>query len=77
MINSRAGSGTFEDGSRAIVETQGLLRKPGSDIFGPGDPDHDIGLLDAELEIAARQIFDHGPLVGWRRTTWPNLLIIY
>jgi len=65
-MNSRAASGAFEDGSKATVGTQGLLKKAGqlSDVFGPGSPDHDVGLLDAELEIAARQIFDDGAVVG-------------
>ena len=63
-MNSRAASGALEDGSRAIVETQGLLRKPGSSptYSVPGTPT--MMLLDAKLEIAARQIFDDGAVVG-------------
>src|SRR5438105_3994523 len=64
-IMAREASDSLDTFSNATLDGQGSLRKPGSGpyMFDPRRADHDVGLLDTDIEIAPREIFYYRAVV--------------
>ena len=60
-IIARAASGCLDEVSNATLDGHGVFRSQAAARHSPfRDADHDVGLLKADLEVAARQVVGDG-----------------